>query len=99
MGDINSILCVSVLQNGQVKFKYSLRASVIHNGLVTLSSVHLLIHILGTPLNDKQWFQVSLGRLDIRGAEDIAGITYSCSYDCAKPLIRKLLDLGPRHPQ
>ena len=37
MGDIESIPCVNVLQNGRTKFKYNLCVSVIQNEWVTLS--------------------------------------------------------------
>ena len=43
MGDIESIPCVSVLQNGWVKFKYNLCVSVIQNVWVTLSLLNVLV--------------------------------------------------------
>ena len=43
MGDIESIPCVSVLQNGRLKSKYNLCVSVIQNGWMTLSPFHELV--------------------------------------------------------
>ena len=43
VGDIESIVSVSVLQNGRVKFKYNLCVSVIQNEWMTLSPFHVLV--------------------------------------------------------
>ena len=43
MDDIEYISCVSVLQNGRLKFKYNLYVSVIQNGWVTWSPFHVLV--------------------------------------------------------
>ena len=43
MGDIEFIPCVSVSQNGSVKFKYNLCVCVIQNGWLTLSPFNVLV--------------------------------------------------------
>ena len=43
MGDIESIPCVSALQNGREKFKYNLSVGLVQNGWLTLSPFHVLV--------------------------------------------------------
>ena len=43
MGDVESIPCVSILQNGWIKFKYNLCVAGIQNGWVTLIPFHVLV--------------------------------------------------------